>query len=58
MDEQLYFPEGVTAGDLLPRLSKRGVVVAGGVHKEIKGASFVFSPSAILYVHLFCRCCR
>ncbi|KAF8199146.1 pyridoxal phosphate-dependent transferase [Pholiota molesta] len=27
----LYFPPGVTAADLLPRLAKRGVVVAGGL---------------------------
>lgn len=40
---QLYYPEGVTASDLIPRLAKRGVVVAGGVHKDIKGALFVFS---------------
>lgn len=40
---QLYYPEGVTASDLLPRLAKRGVVVAGGLHKDIKGALSVFS---------------
>jgi hypothetical protein len=48
MVEQLYYPEGVTASDLLPRLAKRGVVVAGGVHKDIKGALFVFSHSVFL----------
>jgi len=36
----LYYPEGVTASDLLPRLAKRGVVVAGGVHKDIKDKYF------------------
>ncbi|KAF8630748.1 hypothetical protein AX17_005343 [Amanita inopinata Kibby_2008] len=36
----LYFPEGVTANDLLPRLAKRGVVVAGGLHKDIKDKYF------------------
>ncbi|KAF9471725.1 PLP-dependent transferase [Pholiota conissans] len=33
----LYFPAGVTAADLLPRLGARGVIVAGGLlatHKE------------------------
>ena len=45
---QLYYPEGVTASDLLPRLAKRGVVVAGGVHKDIKGVLFVFSHSVFL----------
>ena len=34
----LYFPEGVKAADLLPRLGKRGVVVAGGLLGSIKGA--------------------
>ncbi|KAF9054562.1 pyridoxal phosphate-dependent transferase [Panaeolus papilionaceus] len=36
----LYFPEGITAGDLLPRLGKRGIVVAGGLHKDIKDKYF------------------
>ncbi|KAL1838788.1 hypothetical protein VTJ49DRAFT_2216 [Mycothermus thermophilus] len=31
----IYLPEGVTAADLLPRLASRGVVFAGGIHKEI-----------------------
>jgi len=33
----LYFPPGVTGADLLPRLVKKGVVVAGGLHVDIKG---------------------
>ncbi|KAF8343452.1 pyridoxal phosphate-dependent transferase [Amanita rubescens] len=36
----LYYPQGVTGGDLLPRLANKGVVVAGGVHKEIKDMYF------------------
>jgi hypothetical protein len=35
----LYFPPGVTAADLLPKLVKKGVVVAGGLHVDIKGIS-------------------
>lgn len=35
----LYFPQGVTAAELLPRLVKKGVVVAGGLHVDIKGMS-------------------
>ncbi|KAL2116566.1 hypothetical protein VTJ04DRAFT_8734 [Mycothermus thermophilus] len=31
----IYLPEGITAADLLPRLAARGVVFAGGIHKEI-----------------------
>jgi alanine-glyoxylate transaminase/serine-glyoxylate transaminase/serine-pyruvate transaminase len=34
---QMYFPENIGAADLLPRLSKRGVIVAGGLHTSIKG---------------------
>ncbi|KAK2465642.1 hypothetical protein APHAL10511_002186 [Amanita phalloides] len=36
----LYYPAGVTAGDLLPKLVKRDVVVAGGLHKDIKDKYF------------------
>ncbi|KAK3807777.1 MAG: pyridoxal phosphate-dependent transferase [Benniella sp.] len=31
----VYYPEGVVATDLLPRLAQRGVVAAGGLHVEI-----------------------
>jgi alanine-glyoxylate transaminase/serine-glyoxylate transaminase/serine-pyruvate transaminase len=31
----IYLPEGVKATDLLPILGKKGVVFAGGIHKEI-----------------------
>lgn len=31
----VYLPEGVANPDLLPRIAKRGVVLAGGIHKEI-----------------------
>lgn len=31
----VYYPEGMQASDLLPRLVSRGVVCAGGLHKEI-----------------------
>ena len=41
----LYFPEGVSAGDLLTRLGAKDVVVAGGLLGSIKG-----TPP-----HLFCR---
>ncbi|PFH51051.1 hypothetical protein AMATHDRAFT_47441 [Amanita thiersii Skay4041] len=36
----VYFPEGVTAADLLPRMASRGVVIAGGLHKDIKDKYF------------------
>jgi len=34
------FPEGVTKGDLLPRVKAAGVVLAGGLHPEIKSEYF------------------
>jgi len=33
----LYFPPNITAGDLIPRLLKKGVIIAGGLHVDIKG---------------------
>ncbi|KAG1726220.1 pyridoxal phosphate-dependent transferase [Suillus lakei] len=33
----LYFPDGFTASDIVPRLLKKDVVVAGGLHASIKG---------------------
>ncbi|KAG2098228.1 pyridoxal phosphate-dependent transferase [Suillus discolor] len=33
----LYFPDGFTASDIIPRLLKKDVVVAGGLHASIKG---------------------
>jgi alanine-glyoxylate transaminase/serine-glyoxylate transaminase/serine-pyruvate transaminase len=34
------FPEGVTKADLLPRIKAAGVVLAGGLHPEIKAEYF------------------
>jgi len=34
------YPEGVTAADLLPAIKKAGVIVAGGLHPEIKTEYF------------------
>jgi alanine-glyoxylate transaminase/serine-glyoxylate transaminase/serine-pyruvate transaminase len=31
----IYLPEGVTPPDVLPTLLKKGVIFAGGLHKEI-----------------------
>jgi alanine-glyoxylate transaminase/serine-glyoxylate transaminase/serine-pyruvate transaminase len=36
----LYFPEGVKAADLLPRLGKKGIIVAGGLLSPIKDTYF------------------
>jgi alanine-glyoxylate transaminase/serine-glyoxylate transaminase/serine-pyruvate transaminase len=36
----IYFPDGISAADVLPRLAARGVVVAGGLHASIKDKYF------------------
>lgn len=42
MTIKLYYPEGLGAGDILPRFLKRGIVVAGGLHKDTKGVLHYF----------------
>lgn len=34
---QIYLPPGLGVADLVPRLSKRGIIITGGIHKEFKG---------------------
>lgn len=41
----MYLPEGIKAPDILPNLLKRGVVFAGGLHKEI-------APNYIRFGHM------
>jgi len=41
----MYLPESVKATDILPGLAKRGVVFAGGLHKEI-------APKYIRFGHM------
>lgn len=36
----IYFPDGLAASDIIPRLLKKGVVVAGGLHASIKDKYF------------------
>jgi alanine-glyoxylate transaminase / serine-glyoxylate transaminase / serine-pyruvate transaminase len=43
----VYFPEGVTAQDVLPKLLGRGVVFAGGLHKEIATKYFRFGHMGV-----------
>lgn len=31
----VYLPEGITIPDVLPKLLAKGVILAGGLHKEI-----------------------
>jgi len=36
----IKFPDGVSKATLLPKISKRGVILAGGLHKKIKMTYF------------------
>mmetsp|Transcript_2634 Transcript_2634/g.3881 ORF Transcript_2634/g.3881 Transcript_2634/m.3881 type:complete len:116 (+) Transcript_2634:969-1316(+) len=36
----MKFPKGVSKEELLPKITKRGVIVAGGLHKKIKTTYF------------------
>jgi len=36
----VYFPPGVKGSDLLPLIYKKGIVLAGGIHKDIKDKYF------------------
>jgi len=36
----VYYPEGLGASDILPRLVKKDIVVAGGLHKDVKDKYF------------------
>jgi alanine-glyoxylate transaminase / serine-glyoxylate transaminase / serine-pyruvate transaminase len=36
---QLYFPDGLAASDVVPRLAQKDVVVAGGLIAQVKGLS-------------------
>lgn len=41
----IYLPEGVAAADILPKLGAKGVIFAGGIHKEI-------APKYIRFGHM------
>lgn len=47
---KLYYPDGLAAGDILPGLVKKGIVVAGGLHSQIKGLWYI---SNLLYLTEF-----
>ncbi|CUA78178.1 hypothetical protein RSOLAG22IIIB_02796 [Rhizoctonia solani] len=36
----VYFPEGIVASDIIPRMLKQDIVVAAGLHKDIKDKYF------------------
>ena len=43
----MYLPEGVAAQDLLKRILAKGVVMAGGLHREIAGKYFRFGHMGV-----------
>lgn len=43
----VYFPDGVAAQDILPKLLAKGVVMAGGLHKEIATKYFRFGHMGV-----------
>jgi alanine-glyoxylate transaminase/serine-glyoxylate transaminase/serine-pyruvate transaminase len=43
----VYFPEGVTAPELLPKLAAKGIIFAGGLHKEIASKYFRFGHMGV-----------
>jgi len=46
----IYLPEGVKGADLLPILAKKGVVFAGGIHKEIAAKYIRFGHMGVSLV--------
>ena len=51
----IYLPENVTIPELLPNLLKRGVIFAGGLHKEIATKYFRFGHmgvSVVSFIHI------
>jgi len=46
----LYYPEGWAASDILPRLGAKGVIAAGGLHKDIKDKYFRIGHMGITVV--------
>jgi alanine-glyoxylate transaminase/serine-glyoxylate transaminase/serine-pyruvate transaminase len=51
----IYLPENVKAPELLPNLLKKGVIFAGGLHKEIAAKYIRFGHmgvSVVRIVHL------
>lgn len=46
----IYLPEGVAAAQLLPSLLQKGVIFAGGLHKEIATKYFRFGHMGVSVV--------
>jgi alanine-glyoxylate transaminase/serine-glyoxylate transaminase/serine-pyruvate transaminase len=50
----IYLPDGVKGADLLPILAKKGVVFAGGIHKEIAAKYIRFGHMGVSLVSYSC----
>jgi alanine-glyoxylate transaminase/serine-glyoxylate transaminase/serine-pyruvate transaminase len=48
----IYLPENVTAPQLLPNLLQKGVIFAGGLHKEIATKYIRFGHMGVSVVSL------
>src|SRR6187431_2110137 len=48
----IYLPENVKGTDILPLLAKKGVVFAGGIHKEIVAKYIRFGHMGVSVVSL------
>jgi alanine-glyoxylate transaminase/serine-glyoxylate transaminase/serine-pyruvate transaminase len=49
----IYYPENVKATDILPALLKKGVIFAGGLHRDIAPAYFRIGHMGVSVVRLF-----
>lgn len=49
----IYLPDGVKGAELLPILAKKGVVFAGGIHKEIATKYIRFGHMGVSLVSFF-----
>ncbi|KZT09926.1 PLP-dependent transferase [Laetiporus sulphureus 93-53] len=47
----VYFPEGISAPDIVPRMLKKDVVIAGGLHKDAKDKYFRIGHMGVTVVN-------
>lgn len=52
----IYLPENVKVPELLPTLMKKGVIFAGGLHKEIATKYIRFGHMGVSVVSLLNTC--
>ena len=47
----IYFPDGLKASDVIPKLLEHGIVIAGGLHKDIKDKYFRIGHMGITVIN-------